>query len=189
MTSEHPAKTQRSFGADNGSGSSSVATTPYSTYTSPGAQTGAYPGYPPTSSANMQATYYNAQYPSAYPAGSYGYAAYGQAPQQSQQQYSASAGSPYRPQPTQAESISSYTAPTSYAGGSYPYQGGYAPSASSYSHPQAGAQSAGRGYMADPSNPPRLAPISGHDARAQQQGQPPMKEESRQSYDWANQNR
>lgn len=190
MTSEPPAKGQRSFGAESGPGPSSVVSTPYSAYTSPGAQTGAYPGYPPTSSANMQSAYYNQQYPNSYPTSSYGYSGYGQPQQASQQQYGMSSGSSYRPQPTQAESPSSYPPPTTYAGGSYPHQGGYPTSGSSYSYSQAGNQSAGRGYMADPANPPRLAPISGHDARPQQQGQPLMKEESvRQSYDWTNQNR
>lgn len=164
------AKRHRSFGADSGSGPSSIASTPYAQYNA--SPNGPYAQYPATSSGHMQANYYSQQYPSAY-GGGYQYP-YAQQQQQQQQQYAMSSSTQYRPTAQTDGNSPTYPPPSAYPGGQYPYYPGSSYATSANPYPQSGQappqqqqgqqQFSGRGAMADPSNPPQLAPIN--------QGQP-----------------
>lgn len=190
-SSEPPSKRQKSFGAESVSGPSSVASTPYGYGASPA--TGQYQPYPPTSSGGVPPGYYSQQYGSGYPSSYPYYAPQHQQHQQPQQSYGmGSGGSSYR-STTQAESTSAYPPPSNYSGAPYPYQTSYSQQqAPSYSYPATSSgQYPGRGSMADPANPPQLAPISGPDNRTppqqQQPSQPGQQEQSRPSYEWPGQ--
>lgn len=179
-SSEPSAKRQKSFGAESRTGS--VTSAGYS-YHSPGGQAAPYSAYPPSSSAHVQSGYYS-QYPSSYAPTSYAYPSYG-----AQQHYPMSSAAPYRGQQTQPESTSSYPPPSTYASSAYPYPS-YA-TAGGYSYAQNSNSAASKEGMADPSNPPRLAPLQGYDAKnAQYQQQPGQQSQTqRGSYDWPTQGR
>lgn len=182
-----PQNHQKSFSTESESGTSSVASTAYPQYsTSPA---GAHYGttYPPHSNS-MQGGYYGQGYGQTY--AGYNYPNYPQPPQQpqqpQQQQYGVPQAGTYRP-PTQTQpesSTSSYGVPTTYSGGPYSYSS-YSTTTqppASYPYPPGSTQYAGRGSMADPSQPPRLAPISDPRSGQAQAGQQPQQVDGKYEY-------